>query len=158
MHSYHERVSMLSGADSSRYWILVAARDHVQRGLSEGICQANHGKEAAIRRMKKGDGVLFYSPRVKFGGDEKCQKFTAIGDIPDDVVYQVHLQDGFSPFRRRVVFHPCAETPIEPLIPELSFIKNKKSWGYLFRFGMFQIPREDFVKIASAMSPATETL
>ena len=157
MYSYHERVSMSSGADSSRYWILVAARDHVQRGLSGGICQANHGKEAAIRRMKKGDGVLFYSPRVKFGEDEKCQKFTAIGDIPDDLVYQVHLQDGFSPFRRRVAFRPCAEAPIEPLIPELSFIKNKKSWGYLFRFGMFQIPREDFVKIASAMSPATET-
>jgi predicted RNA-binding protein len=157
MHSYHEHKHMSLDGDSSRYWIIVASRDHVQRGLSEGICQADHGKEAAIKRMKKGDGLLFYSPKEKFGEDEKCRKFTAIGDIPDDLVYQVHLQDGFSPFRRRVAFRPCAETPIEPLIPELSFIKNKKSWGYLFRFGMFQIPREDFVRIVSVMSPAMKT-
>jgi len=95
--------------------------------------------------------VVFYSPREKFGEEERCRKFTAIGEVQDDLVYQVHLQDGFSPFRRRVTFHDCVDAPIEPLVPSLSFIKNKKSWGYLFRFGMFQIPREDFEKIASVM-------
>jgi hypothetical protein len=50
-----------------------------------------------------------------------------------------------------VTFRDCVDAPIEPLVSSLSFIKNKKSWGYLFRFGMFQIPREDFEKIASVM-------
>ena len=140
-------------APESKYWVIVASRDHVARGLSEGICQANHGKEAPLKRMKKGDGVVFYSPKEKFGEDEKCRRFTAIGQVADDVVYQVHLQGGFSPFRRRVAFAPCREVSIEPLIPELSFFRNKRSWGLVFRFGLIQIAREDFTKIASAMLP-----
>ena len=57
-------------------------------------------------------------------------------------------------FRRSVEFYPCSEVQIEPLIPLLSFIANKRSWGYVFKFGLIQIPRQDFLAIASRMLPA----
>lgn len=137
--------------NSAKYWVIVASKDHVSVGVSGGFCQANHGKEAPLKRMKPADWVIFYSPKEKFGNVEKYQKFTAIGKIKDDLIYQVKMREDFSPFRRRVEFLPSTEAPIEPLIPKLSFIKNKKSWGYVFRFGLIQISRKDFSIIESKM-------
>ena len=56
-----------------------------------------------------------------------------------------------TPLARNVEFFRCVETPIRPLIDELSFIKNKQRWGYVFRFGLFEIPQEDFELIQRAM-------
>jgi predicted RNA-binding protein len=36
------------------------------------------------------------------------------------------------------------EVDIVPLIPQLAFIKNKERWGFMFRTGFFEIPKEDF--------------
>ncbi len=47
---------------------------------------------------------------------------------------------------------PAQEAPIRPLIENLTFIKNKKSWGYIFRFGLIEIPEPDFLQIAAAMN------
>ena len=77
-----------------------------------------------------------------------------LGKIKDELVYQVRMNEDFAPFRRSVEFYPCSEVPTEPLIPLLSFIKNKKSWGYIFKFGLIQISRQDFLAIASRMLPA----
>jgi hypothetical protein len=30
--------------NKTKYWIIVASKDHVQRGIKEGIAQACHGK------------------------------------------------------------------------------------------------------------------
>ena len=141
-------------SEQSKYWIVVASRDHVRKGVEEGFCQANHGKEAPLRRMKKGDWVAFYSPKERFGGADKCRRFTAIGRISDDQVYQGQMGQDFSPFRRNVEFLPSSEVPIEPLILQFSFIRSKKSWGYVFKFGLIQIPRPDFLLIADQMLPA----
>ena len=63
--------------DDTRYWIVVASRDHVQRGVEEGICQVCHGKEGQLRRMSEGDWIVFYSSKERYDGAEKCRKFTA---------------------------------------------------------------------------------
>ena len=140
--------------EETKYWIIVASRDHVQRGVEEGIGQTSHGKEAPLKRMSEGDWVVFYSPKERYDGVEKCRKFTAIGKIKDDLVYQVRMTEDFAMFRRCVEFYPSSEVQIEPLIPLLSFITNKRSWGYVFKFGLIQIPRQDFLAIASRMLPA----
>jgi hypothetical protein len=70
---------LITKQENTRYWILVASRDHVQTGVEEGICQASHGKEAPLKRMGEGDWVVFYSPKESYDGVEKCRKFTAIG-------------------------------------------------------------------------------
>jgi EVE domain len=138
-----------------RYWIIVASKDHVMLGVKEGIAQANHGKVTPLRRMKKDDNnIIYYSPKTIYGQNEKCQRFTAIGKIKDSDIFQVKLNETFSPFRRRVEYYQeCKEIPTEDLIPALSFIKNKKSWGYIFRFGLIQILYNDFLTISDEMCP-----
>jgi len=138
----------------AKYWIIVASKNHVMRGVSEGICQADHGKAASLKKMKKGDGVVFYSPKETFEGNVKCRKFTALGSIKDDEVYQFRVTDDFTPFRRRVDFYESSDAEIEPLLNSLSFIKNKKAWGFVLRFGFIEIPYADFVRIAKSMGVA----
>ena len=62
----------------------------------------------------------------------------------------------FTPFRRKVNFLKAKEVSIIPLIPQLTFIQNKKSWGGVFRFGMVQISEEDFALIAEHMIGVTD--
>jgi hypothetical protein len=50
-----------------------------------------------------------------------------------------------------VQYSDCHEVSILPLVQALSFIINKSSWGYVFRFGFFAIPPADFQLIASQM-------
>lgn len=134
-----------------RYWIIVASKDHVQRGVAQGFAQANHGKAAPLRRMHTGDKVIYYSSKEVYGEDTKCQCFTAIGEVADEEVYQGDMGNGFEPFRRNITFQNCREVSILPLIEQLSFIKDKQRWGYPFRFGLFEIPLADYDLIAGQM-------
>ena len=40
----------------TRYWIGVASRDHVMKGVAGGFCQLGHGKSAPVKRLAPGDG------------------------------------------------------------------------------------------------------
>ena len=135
-----------------KYWIVVVSKDHMLRGVSGGFIQANHGKQAPLKRMTKGDGVIGYSPRQSYEGKEPCQAFTAIGVIADHEVHQHKLSENFMPYRRKINYFNCNETPIIPLIEQLDFIKNKKAWGFQFRFGFFEIPEKDFKLIKEKMT------
>jgi predicted RNA-binding protein len=134
-----------------KYWLTVVSKDHIMNGVKGGFMQANHGKRALLARMKKDDWVVFYSPKIEFAGDEKCQAFTAIGKVADDEIYQFKMSEDFVPYRRNIAFLECNDVSILPLIDRLSFIKNKKSWGFIFRFGFFEIPEEDFKIIKGEM-------
>ena len=135
----------------TRHWIIVASRDHVLAGVAGGFGQACHGKASPLHRMQPGDGVIYYSPRVNFGGVEKLQRFTAIGRVVEGPVVQVDMGSGFIPFRRGIEFQRCQEVEIVPLLPELTFIRDKQRWGALFRFGMLEIPATDYERIADRM-------
>jgi hypothetical protein len=64
------------------YWIAVASAEHVRRGRGEGgFMQVSHGKGAPLRRVRLGDRVVYYSPTVTLGGEDKLQAFTAIGTV-----------------------------------------------------------------------------
>ncbi len=134
-----------------KYWINTISKDHVMRGLEGGFTQAGHGKSSGLKRLKAGDHIVFYSPKTTYQDGKPLQAFTAIGQIKDQELYQVEMAPGFVPWRRNVDFHKCTETTIRPLIDELSFIKDKTRWGFMFRFGLFQIPEEDFKKIQKLM-------
>ncbi len=134
-----------------KYWINTISRDHVMRGVAGGFTQANHGKPHVLKRLQKDDWIVFYSPKTSYEGGEPLQAFTAIGQVKDDELYQVEMAPGFVPWRRNVEFYDCTETPIKPLIEDLSFIKDKTHWGYKFRFGLFEIPKADFDIIYKAV-------
>ena len=136
---------------NTRYWLLVAARDHVQKGVEGGFCQANHGKARNLKRMKKDDGVVFYSPKEEFGNPKPLQAFTALGHVRDDEGCRWPMAQDFEPFRRNIQFENVQETPIQPLIAHLDFIRSKTNWGMTFRFGFLEISESDFARIASKM-------
>lgn len=133
------------------YWINTISQDHVQRGVAGGFTQSGHGKSGGLKRLRAGDRIVFYSPKTSYTGGEPLQAFTAIGRVKDEDLYQVEMAPDFVPWRRNIEFFECSETPIKPLIGELSFIKDKTHWGYMFRFGLFAIPEADFKKIQQAM-------
>jgi len=107
--------------------------------MEGGFTQTDHGKESRLRRLARGDQIVFYSPRTD-------QKFTAIGEVIDEAPYQEETG-----WRRRMRFATAQEAAIQPLIEQLEFIRNKKSWGFPFRRGFFEITESDFKTIASAM-------
>ena len=140
----------------TRYWIIVASKDHVMRGVTLGIAQAGHGKRSGLARMRKGDGIVYYSPKEEFSGDKPLRAFTALGIIEDEAIYQVEESPDFKLFRRKVQYLSTKETAVQPLIDDLTVIRKKKSWGYMFRFGLFEIPEHDFSLIAGKMGVHTE--
>ena len=140
-----------TGDRPTKYWIVVASKDHAEKGKSLGIIQSNHGKAAPMKRLKPGDMIVFYSPKLHFQGKEPYQKFIAIARVKEGEVYQGNMGDGFFPYRRDVQFLPCEEADIQPLIEKMTFIRNKKSWGFVFRFGFFEIPKADFETISKEM-------
>lgn len=136
-------------------WIAVASAEHVQKGRLAGFMQVCHGKCAPLRRMKPNDWVVYYSPTLTFGGKDKLQSFTAIGQIKEREPYQVDMGNGFCPFRRDVLWFNAQEALITPLLDQLDFSKNKKNWGYQFRFGLIAITDHDMQLIIKAMQIPT---
>lgn len=141
--------------DDTKYWIGVASQDHVAKGQEEGFCQLCHGKSYPLKRMKKDDWIIYYSPKKVFKEKTPHQKFTAIGRVKSNEIYQFEIALGFMPFRKDIEFVAAKDTSIRPLIDELDFIADKKRWGYKFRFGHFEISKKDFGLIAMAMSAKT---
>jgi hypothetical protein len=131
------------------YWINTVSADHVQRGVAGGFTQANHGKPYMLRKMARGDWIIFYSPKTALEQGESLQAFTAIGRVSDDEPYQLSSEQ---PWRRKMEFLPCTATPIRPLLDQLEFIVDPQRWGYKFRFGVFRIEEPDFLLIRSAMT------
>ena len=133
-----------------KLWIGVACKEHVENGVKLGICQFCHGKSAPAKRLSRGDFVIYYSSKVTMYDSELYQKFTAIGQVTDEVPYQVDMGNGFKPFRRNIKYFDAKHIDIKPLLPILPFIKNKNSWGYAFRYGFLEIDQESFAIITNA--------
>ena len=139
-----------------RFWIGVASRDHVMRGVAGGFCQLGHGKAAPVKRLARGDWIAYYSPRTALEGGEPVQAFTAIGQIKSGEPYQADMGGGFRPIRRDVDYLTALEAPIRPLLDRLSFTRSSPSWGYAFRRGSFAVSVDDFLVIAEAMGVRAE--
>lgn len=135
-----------------RYWVNVVSHDHVKNGIKEGITQSCHGKSTPLKRMSAGDWIVHYSPKEKFQEKEPCQKFTSIGQIADEDIYEFDMGGGFVPWRRNINYLDGEPTPIVNLLDELSFTKDKgRSWGMIFRYGFFEMKKEDFLLIFEKM-------
>lgn len=135
----------------SEHWVAVASAEHVRRGRTEGFMQVCHGKAAPLQRIMPGDGVVYYSPTVTFGGKDRLQAFTAIGTVRGSTPYRADMGGRFHPFRRDVTWCAATEAPIQPLLDALDFTAGKRNWGYQLRFGLFSISAHDFSLIAQAM-------
>ena|ERR1700761_3030378 len=136
---------------TTKYYIVVVSKDHIARGVAGGFVQSNHGKATLLKKLCKDDWVIIYSPKLSFEGKQPLQAYTAIGQVQDKELYQYRMSENFNPFRRNVMYYHCVETPIAPLLKELDFVEDIRSWGYQFRFGFFEIGEHDFELIRSKM-------
>ncbi len=135
-----------------RCYIGVACKEHVENGVKLGICQFCHGKVAPAKRLKQHDYIIYYSSKVTMTCAKLYQKFTAVGRITDDEIYSYDMGNGFMVYRRNVEYLDIkSHVEIQPLIEELSFIKNKASWGGVFRYGFLEIDQKSFDNIAAKM-------
>jgi hypothetical protein len=134
-----------------RFWIGVASADHVAIGRAGGFCQVNHGKAGPLKRVQPGDGIAYYSPVRRMGGADRVQAFTAIGIVRPGDIYQGEMGGGFVAARRDVDWLSGREAPIAPLLERLQLTAGRRSWGYVFRFGLVEIGAADFRIIAEAM-------
>ena len=133
------------------HWLGVASAEHVRLGRSQGFMQVCHGKAAALRRINPGEGIVFYSPTVTFGGKDRLQAFTAIGTVREGGPYQIEMGQGFRPYRRDVAWADAREAPIAPLLAQLELSAGRSNWGYQLRFGLIALSEHDFRVIAAAM-------
>jgi hypothetical protein len=133
----------------TKHWIAVASAEHVRRGKA-GFMQVNHGKEAPLKRISPGDGVVYYSPTQTFGGKDKLQAFTLIGRVKPGEIYPGEM-GGWTAYRRDVEWRDANDAPIAPLLDKLDFTKGRTNWGYQMRFGLFEISAHDYGLIAKAM-------
>lgn len=140
------------------FWLAVASADHVQRGQADGFMQVCHGKAGPLRRIRPGDGIVYYSPATTFRGKDGLRAFTAIGIVREGEPYEVAMSDEFQPFRRDVVWTPARPAPIAPLLGQLDLTRGKPNWGYQLRFGVLPISRRDFSLIAAAMGVAGDAV
>jgi len=136
-----------------RFFVGVASREHVRLGAKGGFAQFGHGQMAPAKRLSKGDWVIYYSSKERISEAGPCQRFTALARVLDDEPVQVEQAPGFTPWRRRMEYREACEVEIRPLLDQLSFITDKSRWGAVFRFGLLEIPRDDFVTIAKRMVP-----
>jgi hypothetical protein len=122
-------------------------------GVKRGFAQASHGKKNYIAKPAKGDWILYYSAKDTFENSKPLQKFTATGKITDDEPFQVKAGGAY---RRRVNYIRIREASIRPLVEQLSFIKNKKRWGFYLISGFREIPEQDFRLVKKAMKKMTD--
>ena len=148
-------------AKSTHNWIAVASAEHARRGRDEmtpGFMQVCHGKQAPLKRVKPGDRVAYYAPKISMSDPKSmCQRFVSIGIVQPGEPYAFDM-GGFVPFRRDVSYVPAQETSILPLLDVFEFVEDRNRWGYKFRFGLFQISDHDMKLIAQAMQADTEML
>jgi hypothetical protein len=139
-----------------RAWLGVVSRAHVQIGTTGGFAQLCHGKALPLRKMQRGDWLVYYSPTFEMGG-RPLRAFTAIGRIEDDTVFEFEMSDGFVPFRRRVSYVSAREVLLSSLADQLELCA-RPNWGMALRRGHLPLSDADFACIARAMGARTKDL
>ena len=136
---------------ATRYWIGIAARDHVMIGVEGGFCQLAHGKKTPVKKLSPGDWLIYYAPKTALENGKKVQAFVAIGQVKAGDAYEHPVREDFKAWRRDIDYKNAEEAPIHPLLDDLSFIDDKRTWGLKFRRSVFEITRDDFEIIVEAM-------
>ena len=124
-----------------KFWIGTVSKEHVMKGVAGGFCQVCHGKQAPLNRMKKGDFLIYYSPKISLNSGEKCQAFTVIGEIIDNQSYQYQMTETFIPYRRDVSYLSIKREC--PLVIAKAHTEWKEYSGKI-RFGHFEISKSFF--------------
>ena len=137
----------------THFWIGIASKNHVLLAVKDGFAQLGHGRHSAVKNLKEGDWIAYYSPKTNMNGGDIVQAFTAIGQVVSEESYQVESSSDFKPYRVNVDYRVSArDADIHPLLDKLSFTKDRgNKWGFAFRRSKIKIDEADFSIIGDAM-------
>jgi hypothetical protein len=135
------------------FWIGVASAAHARRGRDGGFAQLGHGKHIAVKSLKKGDWIVYYSPREGMGEGEAVQAFTTIGRVISDAPYRAEQAMNFNPYRVDVDYlKDAVPAPIKPLLAKLRLTRDAGArWGMAMRGPKRRLDEDDTELIAEAM-------
>lgn len=130
-------------------WLGVVSADHVRRGVSLGIAQLGHGKRSGLARLRRGDWLIYYSPKTSMRDGEPLKQFTAIGEVVDDEIWQAD-EGSFQPFRRHIRYLRDAR-PVAVADLDLD-LTSQPNWGYQLRRGLIPLSERDLATVREAMT------
>lgn len=135
------------------FWMGVASAQHARGGRDGGFAQLGHGKHIAVKSLRKGDWIVYYSPREGMGEGAAVQAFTTVGRVTSESPYRVEQAMDFNPYRVDVDYLKDAEVaPIKPLLNELRLTcDHGANWGIVMRRSKRRLENEDMRRIADAM-------
>ncbi|MCW2792652.1 MAG: hypothetical protein JWO76_1750 [Nocardioides sp.] len=137
---------------ATSYWVNTVSLEHVELAVEGGFTQAEHGKDTKLHKLRRGDGLIFYSPRTAMRSGRPLRQFTALGTVSGDEPYQVKVRPDFVPWRLKVDFEETHPAEAGALLEQLSFITDVRQWGVPFRQGLFEVSADDFAIIRAAMT------
>ncbi|MEN5083060.1 EVE domain-containing protein [Bosea sp. TWI1241] len=140
------------------FWMGVASAEHARGGRDGGFAQLGHGKHIAVKSLRKGDWIVYYSPREGMGEGETVQAFTTIGQVTSDAPYRAEQAMDFNPYRVDVDYLTDAKAaPIKPLLDRLRLTRDQGvHWGMVMRGPKRRLNEEDMRLIAEAMGVLAE--
>ncbi len=135
------------------FWITVEDREPALEQQNAGVISLGDGGREANNRLNRGDFVIVYSPLEGDPDDnEPVEDFVSIGRVADDASHPLPGV-GDDRFCRKLAYLACVETSAEPLIEELTFIRDAADWREAFSNRLRRIDNADFLVIAEAMLP-----
>ncbi|GAA3633999.1 EVE domain-containing protein [Kineosporia mesophila] len=141
--------------DMEQAWMGVVSAEHAAIGAEKGWIQLNHGKRNNLRRLRRGDGFVFYSSKQRMSDTKPLRAVTQLGVVADDEPYQADemmsmgAHGTFRPWRRDVAFEPVTPVAIADVVLELTSAPN---WGYALRYGLVPLSLADFETLRGVMS------
>jgi hypothetical protein len=135
------------------FWMGVASAQHARGGRDGGFAQLGHGKHIAVKSLRKGDWIVYYSPREGMAEGEAVQAFTTLGRVTSESPYRVEQAMNFHPYRVDVDYlKEAVAAPIKPLLDKLRLTRDHgSSWGIAMRGPKRRLEEEDMRRIADAM-------
>lgn len=140
------------------FWMGLASAQHARGGRDGGFAQLWHGKHIAVKSLRKGDWIVYYSPRESMGEGETVQAFTTIGRVTSDAPYRAEQAMNFHPYRVDMDYLKNAQpAPIKPLLDRLWLTRNQgTNWGIAMRGPKRRLDERDIRLIAEAMGVLAE--
>jgi hypothetical protein len=66
------------------FWRGVASAQHARGGRDGRFAQRGHGEHIAVKSLRKGDWIVYYSPREGKAEGEAVQAFTTLGRVTSE--------------------------------------------------------------------------
>ena len=135
------------------FWLCCVTQDNLNVALEAGVIGFKEHVGKNLARAGIGDKLIFYVSREQFSSNIPVRKCFGIAVIKESLYISSKRlwPNGLFPYRINIEVLSRNSARVETLIPNLSFIKNKKNWGSAFFPSVRQISPIDFELISRSM-------